>query len=94
MEEGAKEMEMSPEELNARKEEMRKFYEDSLPYLGAQCQHEEYLAKIAEARFKRMHYEIQLAMLMQGPEKGQEGSSEEKVTTETPVAESRKLKRE
>jgi hypothetical protein len=94
MEEGAKEMEMSPEELNARKEEMRKFYEDSIPYLSAQCQHEEFLSKISEARFKRMHYEVQLAMLMQGPEKEENRPDQEKETRETPVSESRKLKRE
>lgn len=94
MEEEAKEMQMSPEELNARKEEMRQFYEESIPYLSAQCQHEEFLSKIAEARFKRMHYEIQLAMLMQGPEKEQNNADQEKPVTESPVTESRKLKRE
>ena len=88
MENQQQEMDLTPEELNARKEEMRKFYEESLPYLSAQCEHDEYLSKIAEARFKRMHYEIQLAMLMQGP-------SEEEVKKDSePADKSRNLKRE
>jgi hypothetical protein len=85
---------MSSEDLYARKEEMRKFYEDSIPYLSAQCQHEEFLSKISEARFKRMHYEVQLAMLMQEPEKERNVSDKEEKVTESPIAESRKLKRE
>jgi hypothetical protein len=84
------EKEMTAEELEARKEEMRKFYEESIPYLEAQCKHEEFLAKIAEARYKRMHYDIQFAMMMQGPQDENEGPEEQ---TEAP-AKGRKLKRE
>jgi hypothetical protein len=84
------EKEMTAEELEARKEEMRKFYEESIPYLEAQCKHEEFLAKIAEARYKRMHYDIQFAMMMQGPQDENEGPEEQK---EAP-AKGRKLKRE
>ena len=36
MENQQQEMNLTPEELNARKEEMLKFYTDSLPYLEAQ----------------------------------------------------------
>lgn len=84
------EKEMTAAELEARKEEMRKFYEESIPYLEAQCKHEEFLAKIAEARYKRMHYDIQFAMMMQGPQDENEGLEE---PTEAP-AKGRKLKRE
>ena len=94
MEENVKEMELSVEELNARKEEMRKFYDESLPYLNSQCQHEEYLSKIAEARFKRMHYEVQLAMLMQGPDKENITSLEEEESNESPAQSSRKLRKQ
>lgn len=88
------EREMSAEELDARKEEMRKFYEDSIPYLEAQCKHEEFLAKIAEARYKRMHYDIQFAMMMQGPQDEPEGDENEVPVPQAAPAKGRKLKRE
>ena len=92
MQEELNERELSPEELDQRKEEMKKFFEDSIPYLSAQCNHEELLAKIAEARFKRMHYEVQLAMLMQGPKDEQEQTESSNEASTKP--QSRKLRRE
>lgn len=88
------EREMSAEELDARKEEMRKFYDDSIPYLEAQCKHEEFLAKIAEARYKRMHYEIQFATMMQGPQDEHEDDEDETPVPQAEPAKERKLKRE
>ena len=91
MQEEVNEEQLSQEELTVRKEEMKKFFEDSIPYLEAQCKHEEFLSKIAEARFKRMHYEVQLAMLMQGPQ-NENGSDNDIDDSSKP--EKRKLKRE
>jgi hypothetical protein len=54
----------SPEELARKKEEMKQFYEDSLPYLKAQHDYEELLMKIDEARFKRTSLQMQYAMMM------------------------------
>lgn len=58
---------MSAEELAMRKEEMLKFYTDSLPYLEAQFKYEETLMRLDEVRFKRTSIQMQFAMLMQGP---------------------------
>lgn len=87
MEKPTEEMQMTAEELNARKEEMRKFYDESIPYLESQCKHEELLARISEARFKRIHFDIQGAMMMQGP-----ASEEEE--EETKSAPGKKLKKQ
>lgn len=83
MEKPTEEMQMTAEELNARKEEMRQFYTESIPYLEAQCKHEELLARISEARFKRMRFDIEAAMMMQGPgeEQQEKPQVQEKPTT-------------
>lgn len=83
MEKPTQEMQMTAEELNARKEEMRQFYNESIPYLESQCKHEELLARISEARFKRMRFDIEAAMMMQGPEheEQEEPETQDKPTT-------------
>ena len=83
MEKPTEEMQMTAEELNARKEEMRQFYNESIPYLESQCKHEELLARISEARFKRMRFDVEAAMMMQGPgdEQQEEPETQEKPTT-------------
>jgi hypothetical protein len=65
MENQQPEQELSHEELTARKEEMKKFYEESVPYLEAQAKYEKLLTDIEEARFKRANYQYQFAMMMQ-----------------------------
>jgi len=67
MENQTEERELTHEELVARKEEMLQFYKDSVPYLQAQCEYEELLARIEDARFKRTETQIKFAMMMQGP---------------------------
>lgn len=62
------EMDFTPEELEARKEEMLKFYTESLPYLEAQFKYEELLMKLDEVRFKRTSIQMQFAMMVQGPQ--------------------------
>lgn len=80
------EEELSHEELMARKEEMKKFYEESVPYLESQAKYEKLLTDIEEARFKRANYQYQFAMMMaQRPEE-----EEEEVTKE---ASGKKLKK-
>lgn len=68
MENQQQEMNLTPEELAARKEEMLAFYTDSLPYLEAQFKYEEALMKLDEVRFKRTSIQMQFAMMMQQPE--------------------------
>jgi hypothetical protein len=61
------EMEMTAEELAAKKADMLKFYEDSIPYLDAQLNYEKKLAEIDEVRFRRAQYQVQMAMMMNPP---------------------------
>ena len=89
MENQQPEQELSHEELMARKEEMKKFYEDSVPYLEAQSKYEKLLTEIEEARFKRSNIQYQYALMMaQRPEEGEEGEEES-----TKPAPERKLKK-
>jgi hypothetical protein len=55
------EVELTQEELIARKEEMKAFYEESIPYLKAQAEYEKLLTDIDEARFKRATLNYQWA---------------------------------
>lgn len=89
---------LTPEELALRKEEMLKFYTESLPYLEAQYKYEDMLMKLDEVRFKRTSIQMQFAMMMQGP--GSEEEEEEEETdspvnpgTENVQPKSRKLKK-
>ena len=63
--------ELSPEELEARRDEMKEFYDKSLPYLESQSKYEKLLTEVEESRFKRATMQIQYANMMaaaQGPE--------------------------
>jgi predicted transcriptional regulator len=70
----------TPEELDAKRKEMLKYYTDSTPYLKAQYDHEELLMKIDEVRFKRTNLQMQYAMLMDQ----MQNSSEEEEDDKTP----------
>lgn len=59
---------LSPEELIAKKEEMLKFYKDSMPYLQAQFDYEELLSQIDEMRLKRTQIQMAYAQMMAPPE--------------------------
>ena len=92
MNQEVEERELTHDELIARKEEMLNFYKESLPYLQAQFEYEDLLAKIDEARFKRAQYQIQYAMIMNPP---QEDESSPEALRETIQQEQkeRKLKK-
>ena len=75
------EMEMSAEELAAKKADMLKFYEDSLPYLDAQLNYEKKLAEIDEVRFRRAQFQVQMAMMM-NPQNHEEFDEEEETERE------------
>lgn len=64
MENSNEEKVFTPEELEAKRKEMLKYYTDSMPYLKAQFEHEELLMKIDDVRFKRTNLQMQYAMLM------------------------------
>lgn len=93
MENSVEEMEMTPEELLQRKEEMYSFYTESLKYLKAQLEYEETLAKIDEARFKRLTIQMQHAMMMNPPEDMEQNQAEAKEAFKQEVTKERKLKK-
>jgi hypothetical protein len=89
MENVTEERELTQEELAARKDEMKQFYDESLPYLESQAKYEKL--------FKRATLQIQWANIMaaqQEQDTADHGDEEEKETAEqpTPTAE-RKLKK-
>lgn len=55
---------LSAEELDQRKEEMKEFYDSSIPYLESQLKYEVLLTDVEEARFKRANFAYQWQMLM------------------------------
>jgi hypothetical protein len=89
------EQELTAEQLAEQKENMLKFYTESLPYLNAQLAYEELLVKIDEARFKRSNIAYQFAMMMNPPQ-DEETSSDNDIdkTPNIPEQGSRKLKRD
>jgi len=56
--------ELTPEQLEARRDEMKQFYENSLPYLEAQAKYEKLLTEVEEARYKRATMQLQYASMM------------------------------
>ena len=90
------EQELTQEELAARKEEMKQFYDDSIPYLEAQAKYEKLLTDIDEARFKRATLNYQWAQFVaktsEEPNYKEEGEEEEK-GFEQEDASARKLKK-
>jgi hypothetical protein len=75
------EEELSHEELVARKNEMKKFYTESIPYLKAQYNYEKLLTDIEEARFKRANFQYQFTVMM-AQMQGKEGMEEPEKPTE------------
>lgn len=73
---------LSPEELIKRKEEMKQFFEEAVPFLEAQHKYEKLIAEISEFKFKRLHFDTQAMSLMyqmqNGPESEEEKESEAK----------------
>ena len=63
---------LTPEQLEARRDEMKEFYEKSLPYLEAQSKYEKLLTDVEEARYKRATMQIQYATMMAATQQQQE----------------------
>jgi len=76
MEEQVKEMELTPEELQEKRDQMLQFYTESMPYLKAQAEYEKTLLEIDEARFKRTSIQMQYAMMAAQQEETQAESPE------------------
>jgi len=95
MENQQEETVFTQQEVDAKKDEMLKFYTESLTYLEAQLKYETTLMTIDEVRFKRAQYQVQYAMMMAPPEEeetdGLENEAVERINPETPL---RKLKKQ
>ena len=88
------EQELTAEQLAEQKENMLRFYTESLPYLNAQLVYEELLVKIDEARFKRSSIQYQFAMMMNPPQEEETGSDHDVDNAPNiPEQGNRKLKR-
>ena len=91
------EEQLTAEQLKARKEEMKAYFEEALPYLEAQHKYEKLLEGISEAKFKRFQWDTQLSMSMYQMQHPEEFETEERYKTDTaPEPEApkeRKLKR-
>jgi len=91
--ENQQEREFTAEELAQQKENMLKFYTESLPYLEAQLQYEELLMKIDEARFKRTNIQMQYAMMAQAQQEAEsEKGSDLDIDNEPEIPEQGKKK--
>lgn len=91
---------LTPEELESRRDEMKEFYEKSLPYLKSQAEYEKLLTEVEESRFKRANMQIQYANMMtavQGPEESDEQVAppfpKQKPETKAPTGKSKKLRK-
>jgi hypothetical protein len=86
---------LTPEQLEARRDEMKEFYEKSVPYLEAQAKYEKLLTEVEEARYKRATMQIQYATMMAATQPQEEYDEEDESVK--PVAQApaggKKLKR-
>ena len=83
---------LTAEQLAERKEQMLKFYTESLPYLEAQYKYEKVLADIDHERLRRTQYGMQYAMLMQEHQEEPENKTVSENKSEQPKE--RKLRKE
>lgn len=79
--------ELSPEQLEARRDEMKTFYEKSIPYLEAQSKYEKLLTEVEEARYKRATMQLQYASMMAATQPDMlEEEEDEELPIKEPVA--------
>ncbi len=84
---------LSAEQLEARREEMKQFYESSVPYLEAQAKYEKLLTEVEEARYKRATMQLQYATMMAATQPSENDENEPTTFTEQAPSGSKKLKR-
>jgi threonyl-tRNA synthetase len=88
---------LTPEQLAARKDEMKQFFEEAVPFLEAQHKYEKLLAEISEFKYKRFQYDTQYSMQMYQMQHPEEFETEERYPKEQESSEQatkeRKLKR-
>jgi hypothetical protein len=79
------ESQLSEAQIRQMRENMHNFYKQQIPLLKLQCQYEQLLADIEEARAKRLTMSIRIAQMMTIPEKESESQKqhEDKEKTQT-----------
>jgi hypothetical protein len=88
---------LTPEQLAQRKEEMKAYFDEAIPYLESQVKYEKLLMDIAESKFKKFQWDTQLSMAMYQMQHPEELETEERYETEAAAQEDpkkRKLKKE
>lgn len=75
---------LTPEQLEARRQEMKEFYEKSLPFLESQSKYEKLLTDIEESRYKRATMQIQYATMVAATQQPDEDEDDELNTTQAP----------
>ena len=63
---------LSEEEIQEKKEVIKAFYEEEIPFLKLRAEYEELITKIETARFDRTVQQIQMAQMMAPPPEMQE----------------------
>jgi hypothetical protein len=88
------EEQLTAEQLKQKKDEMKAYFEEALPYLEAQHKYEKLLEGISEAKFKRFQWDTQLSMSMYQMNHPEEFETEERYKPEeTEAPKERKLKK-
>jgi hypothetical protein len=64
MENQQQDEQLTAEQLEARRLEMKNFYESSIPYLESQAKYEKLLTDVEESRYKRATMQFQYANMM------------------------------
>ena len=77
---------LTPEQLESRREEMKNFYDKSLPYLESQSKYEKLLTEIEEARYKRATMQIQYATMVAATQPSEEDDDYPTQAPPRPVA--------
>lgn len=75
---------LTPEQLEARRQEMKEFYEKSLPFLESQSKYEKLLTDIEESRYKRATMQIQYATMVAATQQPEEEDEDDYPTQEQP----------
>ncbi len=84
---------LSAEELDARKEEMKTFYDESIPYLESQLKYEKLLTDVEEARFKRANLAYQWQMIMAQTQPPEDSDKDVDKATSKPAQDKKPAKR-
>jgi hypothetical protein len=93
MENQHQEEQLTAEQLEARRLEMKAFYESSIPYLESQAKYEKLLTEVEESRYKRATMQFQYANMMAAQHEIEQEELENEPTAEKAPAAGKKLRR-